>query len=274
MSPSLAGEAALEFAAMSIRLWNQAAGLPVPAGATRRAAIVALPPGTPDVVQLFEFMRDAELRFGTLRMRIQERTIGSRGEQLRLIEVVLRHPGQARVTTSDPGRGLSGNYQVWLSDGETVRTYSGVHRLGTRRPVRPTVEGLDNRDLPGMSTVYRPLTALQAESLADAFVHPAGFCQNVLATGDCSIAGTADQAGREALVLECAHPRSADVWADRPEHRLQVTVDRETGVITRLIEMVGDQVTRDAEVVSLEPDAPLPAAAFDFTLPTDATLLY
>jgi len=33
-------------------------------------------------------------------------------------------------------------------------------------------------------------------------------------------------------------------------------------------------VTRDAEVIELGPDAPLPPSAFDFLFPTGTTMLY
>lgn len=259
--------------AMSTRVWDQAAHLPVPADSTPRAEIVALPLELPRVEALFTFMRDAELRFQTLRMRISSSAVAAGGERVTAIEVMLRHPGRARVTTTQPERSAAGNYDLWLSDGEFVQTFSGIHRVGTRRPVRPRPR-LTSPDLPGMSTVYTPLTALPMETLPETFVHPAGFCQNVLATGECRVAGTAEQAGREAIVLECDHPRTVEVTADRRDHRIQVTVDRETGVITRLIELLGDTVTRDAEVTSLEPDAPLPPGAFEFAIPSDATLLY
>ena len=39
------------------------------------------------------------------------------------------------------------------------------------------------------------------ETLPDTFVHPAGLCQNVLATGHCEVTGTDVVAGREAIVL-------------------------------------------------------------------------
>ena len=60
------------------------------------------------------------------------------------------------------------------------------------------------------------------ESLPETFVHPAGFCQNVLSTVDCRIEGTADQAGREAIVVDSFHPRAIEVWADQPDHQLQL----------------------------------------------------
>ena len=141
-------------------------------------------------------------------------------------------------------------------------------------PVRRTIVGLEDPDLPGMSAVYRPLTALPMETLPDTFVHPAGFCQNVLATGACWVSGTADVAGREAIVLDCDHPRTIEIWADRPDHHLQVSFDRETGLIVRLVETIGGATTRDATVVDLGPDAPLPPSAFAFSFPTGTTLIY
>jgi hypothetical protein len=246
----------------------------VPVDGRRSAELAILPPGLPDVDRLFTFMRDAELRFQTLRIRIEETSATTRGEHLTVIETFLRHPGAARVTTSDPSLGTAANYEVWISDGEVVRTYSAPNRLGTQRPVRPGVGGLEDPDLPGMSTVYRPVTPLPMETLPETFVHPAGFCQNVLATGRCWIGGTADVAAREAVVVECDHPRTIELPADRPDHHLQVSVDRETGVIVRLVETIGDQVTRDALVTSLIPDAPLPPTAFDFAFPTGTTILF
>jgi hypothetical protein len=207
-------------------------------------------------------------------MRIEDRTWTAEGERLTIIETVVRHPRDAKVTTSEPARGTAGNYDIWISDGEVVRTYAAQHRLGTSRPVRRSVAGLGDPDLPGMSTVYRPLTPLPMETLPEAFVHPAGFCQNVLSTGVCAILGGDVVAGREAIAVACDHPRGTEVWADVPDHRLRVWVDRETGLIARLLETIGEDVTRDATVVSLEPNAPLPPTAFDFAFPDDATLIY
>ena len=236
--------------------------------------MAALPSELPTLEELFTFARDAELRFETLRLQIEDRTIGSRGEQRTLIDVLLRHPGEARVTTSDPVRGTRGNYDVWLSDGNTVRTFSGTTKVATNRPVRRRVRGLNDGDLPGTSTVYEPLTDLPMEPLPEAFVHPAGLCQNVLATGDCRIAGTADQNGRETIVVDCFHPRSVEMSADRPDHQLQVWFDRETGIISRLIETIAGQVTRDAVVTVLDPNAALPPNAFTFSFPSDARMLF
>jgi hypothetical protein len=258
----------------STRLWDRASRLPVPVDGRRRAEIAVLPSGLPTVAQVFTFMRDAELRFHTLRMRIEETTATTRGDHLTVMDTLLRHPGDAKVITSEPARGTTGSYELWISDGATVRTYSAANRLGTERPVRRKVVGLDDPDLPGMSTVYEPITPLPMETLPDTFVHPGGYCQNVLATGRCWISGTVDVAGREAIVVDCDTPRTIEVVADRPDHHQQVGVDRETGVIVRLTETIGGEVTRDAIVTSLLPDAPLPPTAFTFAFPSGTTILY
>jgi len=261
------------------RRWNAAADLlPVPAGRRRRPELIALPPEElPSVATLFTFMRDAETRFDTLRMRIEERSFTATGEHHVISDVVLRHPDAARVTTSVPGGAARGTYEVWISDGQTVRTYSGTHRLGTERPVRRAVVGVfpdENPALPGTSRVYRALTALPMETLPETFLHPAGYCQNVLSTGACEVVGVDEVDGREAIVLECRHPRTIEMAADRPDFRIRLTVDRLDGVILRLEESVAGVVTRDARVTEYAPDAPLPPTAFDFVFPTGTTMLY
>ena len=56
------------------RLWDRAAALPARTDGRRLPEIVALATELPTVAELFDFMRDAELRFATLRLRIEERT--------------------------------------------------------------------------------------------------------------------------------------------------------------------------------------------------------
>lgn len=258
---------------MATERWARAALVPIRRG-ERRPEVMTLPVGLPTVDQLFTFMRDAERRFETLKLRLEERTYGARGEQLVTMDVAVRHPGHARVVTTTPGRKAAGSHELWISDGKVVRTYSAIHKLGTSRPVRNRPRGLDPRQYPGRSTVYEPITALPAETLAELFVHPAGYCQNVLATGRCWISGTDSVAGREAIVLECDHPRAVETTVDRPDYHVQVSVDRLDGVITRLVESVGGEVTRVAEVVHLDPDATLPATTFEFEFPEGTTLLY
>ena len=62
--------------------------------------------------------------------------------------------------------------------------------------------------------------------------------------------------------------------ADRPDFHIALAVDRELGVIVRLVESIGGTVNRRAEVTDIGPDAPLPPAAFDFDFPTWTTMLY
>src|SRR5258708_39881871 len=101
---------------MTTRLWDRAAALPARSG-ERVPQVVALAPGMPDVAELFTFMRDAELRFRTLRLRIEERIFGARGEQLTVMDVSIRHPGQARVVTTEPSKGAVAPSEIWISDG-------------------------------------------------------------------------------------------------------------------------------------------------------------
>ena len=259
---------------MSTAPWDRASRMLVPVDGRRRAEIAVLNPDLPDVATLFTFMRDAELRFQTLRMRVEETNVGVGGDRRTVHEVSLRPPGDAKVISTDPEGAISSDYQVWISDGETVRTYSGVHRLGTERPVRRRVVGLEDPDLPGRSTVYLPVTALPMESIVDTMVHPGGFAQNVLATGECWIGGTAAVAGREAIVVESDHPRTIEIAADRPDHHFQLSVDRETGVVIRLVETIAGLVTRMATATTLGPDVALPPSAVVFTFPAGTTLIY
>ena len=86
--------------------------------------------------------------------------------------------------------------------------------------------------------------------------------------------GTSEVAGREALVLQCDHPRTVERVADRPDYRVVIAVDRADGVILRLEESMGGRVTRDAFATSYSPDAPLPPSALSFTFPVDTTFIY
>ena len=259
---------------MPTRLWDRAAVVPAAEpGRARRPQVIALTSEAPSLQELFAFMRDAELRWDTLRMRLEERTFGGRGELVVTTDVAIRHPRHARVVTSEAGRGTATSHELWLSDGETVWTYSAAHHLGTKRPVRNRPRGLDS-SLPGFARVYEPLAPLPAETLPELFIHPAGYCQNVLATGACRIAGTDRVAGREVIVVTCDHPRAVERVADRPDFNVEVSVDRLDGVILRLVEEIGGDVTRIAEVVHYEPDAPLPASLFELEFPEGTTILY
>jgi hypothetical protein len=257
---------------MTDSTWDRAAALPAVVG-VRRPQLATLPPGLPTTRDLFTFMRDAELRFRTLRLKLEERTFTARGEHLVTMDLALAHPGRARVLTAEPEHGPAGAYEVWLSDGQTVRTWSGIHRLATERPVRPRPRGFDG-SFPGSARLYEPLTALPMETLPELFVHPANYCQNVLASGTCWVAGSDEVAGREAIVIECDHPRAIERVADRSDFHLQVAADRATGVISRLVETIGGEVTREAVVTALEPDATLPPGIFELAIPADADRIF
>jgi hypothetical protein len=255
--------------------WNDAAVIVTAPDGTRRAAIPQLPPGLPDAALLFAFMRDAELRFESLRLRLIERRWVASGEIAKIHELLLRHPGRARGAVGVPGAGATANPEIWVSDGETVRTFMAEHRLSTSRPRRARLAGLDtDRDLPSGSRAYLPVTHLPANSLVDTFVHPAGFSQNVLATGVCRVLREEPAAGRTAVVLECLHPRTIDLAGDRPDHRLVVAVDRETGVVAGLAEFYGDRPTRLVAATELAPDATIPDEAFALHLPDGAASIY
>ena len=233
-----------------------------------------LPSATPTLDELFRFMSEAELRFASLRLRIEDRRITTYGEEIETHEVWLRHPGRAKVTSSRGGQ-MDGDFDVWLSDGEEVRTYDRASNTATirRRPTHPA--GATSTDLPGFARVYEPVTPLPPESVADTFVHPHGYCRNVLATGVVTARGTAALPnGREVLLVRCAHPRTTQVLTDRPDHWLEIAVDTQSGLILLLAEHVGGQTTRRAEVTALGIDEPIPDSAFTLHLSSDVRVLY
>ncbi|CAN5808350.1 hypothetical protein BH23CHL8_BH23CHL8_18130 [soil metagenome] len=242
-------------------------GVPLP-------ALVALGEDEPSIEDLFVFAREAELRVSSLRLRIEERSWNARGEDIVWHEVLMRHPGKARVTTRRSQEPLSRDYEVWLSDGETIRTYRAASGLASVRPWQPPVVGTQRSDLPGFARTRPVLTQLPAGSVADAFVHPHGLFRNVLISGPLEVLGTTQVAGREAIVVRSSHPRSTKVLTDRPDRRVDVGIDRGTGFLTLLIESVGDDVTHRAEVTSLELDPDIPEEAFRLHLGSDARMMY
>lgn len=236
--------------------------------------VVAPPVDAPSMTELFAFMAEAELRLETLRMRIVDRTWTARGEETEVAEIWLRHPFKAKVLSRTGGDSPRVPSHIWLSDGETIRTYETERDLLTVRPVRDRPEGLTRHDLPAFSRVYVPRTMLPMETLADTFVHPRGFCRNVLATGGLELLGTNERIGRETWLVRCSQPRRAEVLNDRPDHVLEVGVDRLTGLIVLLIERFGETVTRHAEVTGLILDGPMGDDVFVFHAPETARQLY
>lgn len=242
--------------------------------ALRPARLATLHGSQPTTPELFRFMAEAELRFGSLRMRVADRRFGASGEQVETSEVWLRHPGYAKVIQSrDEGAGR--DFDVWVSDGERVRTYDARNHVATDRPAAARPVGANREDLPGFARIYVPVTPLPPESLAHTFVHPHGFCHNVLSSGVVRELGTAALVnGREALLLRCDHPRTSHVLTDRPDHWLEVGVDRQTGMILLLAEHIGGKITRHGEVVALALDEPLGDEVFTVHVSADASTIY
>ncbi len=236
--------------------------------------VVAPPADAPSMTELFAFMADAELRFETLRMRIVDRTWTARGEETEVSEVWLRHPSRAKVLTrvgSDAPRSPS---HIWLTDGETVTTYETERDIVRVRPVRDRPDGLTRHDLPSFARIYAPRTMLPMETLADTFVHPRGFCRNVLATGGLELLGTTERNGRETWLVRCQQPRRAEVLNDRPDRVVECGVDRLSGLIVLLVERFGETVTRQADVTDLTIDGPMSDDVFVVHVPESARRLY
>lgn len=233
-----------------------------------------LPPGAPSLEQLLGFARQAEQRFSSLRMRIRESVHSALGEERYRHEVLVRHPGWARVTRHRGDDPLSRDHVVWVSDGQTVGTYDAADRRATHRPVSPRLVGAERADLPDHSRTRPVLTALPANSLADAFVHPAGLLDGVLASGPLALLGTSSVAGREAYVVRSDHPRTTLVLTDRPDRQVDVGVDAQTGLVLLLVERIGDDVTRSAQVTDLVLDDAIPDEAFELHLGSGVRTIY
>ena len=238
------------------------------------ATVVALAEDVPSIETLFLFAREAELRVSRLRVIIEERSMNARGVDLVRHEVLLRHPDQARVTSTRSDDPLSRDYDIWIGEGDQIRTFSARHKLASVRTRPRGAVGVDNPDLPLYARTRAPLTHLPAGSVADTFIHPHGLFRNVLVTGPLAILGTRDVGGREAVVVRSQHPRSAKVLVDRPDRSVEVGIDRATGFLLSLVERIGDDITHQVEVATLELDPAIPDAAFELHLASDVRMLY
>jgi hypothetical protein len=240
----------------------------------RPPVLATLETDEPSLAELFNFMSEAELRLSSLRMRIVDRRMGVSGEETETSDVWLRHPGFAKVV-SNRGGSRERDFDIWLTDGETVQTYDARAGNITRRGVPPRPIGAIDPRLPSFARLYVPVTPLPSETLAETFVHPHGFCRNVLATGVLRQMGTALLVGeREVILLRCDHPRTNHVLTDRPDHWLEVGVDRQTGMILLLAEHVGGRITRHGEVVSLALDERIGDEAFRIHVSAETRKLY
>ena len=235
---------------MSTRIWDQAGSLPVPASGLATPEIVALRDEVPSVEELFTFMRDAELRFATLRMRIEEHSFTARGEDVVTSEVSLEHPGKAKVLSSlGKGDSAAVDYDVWISDGSTVRTYTASRTLGTTRPVRPRPRGL--------TTTFPVRRACTRRSRRSRW-RPCPTCSSTRpgTARTCSRRATAGSPGRRRL--PGARPSSSSATTRGPSRwprtgRTSRSGSRSIaldGVILRLEESIGGRITRDAIVTT------------------------
>ena len=245
--------------------WDRASLTPVAADGRRVPEIVQLGPGVPDLATLFAFARDAELRFATLRLRLEERAWISGGETLRVHEVLVRHPGAARVTVVRPDRPATTNHEIWLSDGEAVRIYRGWHRLATERPgprggpsASPPAtcrarRGPIRRSRPCRRTPLRRRLRPSRRLLPE----------RAWRRATCRVTGTGIVAGREAIFVTSRTTRGRSSWpGDRPDHRSGSRSTGSTGLLSLLVEWFGDTVTRRVEATELTPDAVIPDSAF------------
>ena len=192
------------------------------------------------------------------------------------MDAVVRHPGDAKVTTTHPG--VRRDRPTTSSGSPTasiVRTYASAHGLGTQRPVRNRPRGLEDPDFPGPSRVYEPVTALPMETLPDTFVHPAGYCQNVLATGRCLVTGTRPRRRPRGRSCSSATTRARPRWpaTGRTSTSRSPSTARPASSCAWSSRSAAPSPAH-AEVVELAPDAPLPPSAFDFVFPTGTTMLY
>ena len=228
-----------------------------------------LPLGLPDAASLFAFAATAEHRFDTLRLRIEERTVSAAGDAVTRIELLVSRP-HARVTTHKP----DGTHEIWSTDGSTVTGYNAATKTATRRPHRAAPAGLDDDGLAGHSQVPVGLGPLPTRGWATTFVRPGSFCATVLAGAVLGHVREATVAGRAALVLDAAAPRSVELAGDRPDFRYHVAFDRQTGMLLAVDEYRGARLTRSAAATAVELDTPIPASAFAVELPADAVSIY
>jgi hypothetical protein len=255
------------------RAWDRAGSLPVPVSGRRTPEVAALRTELPTVNDLFTFMRDAEQRFETLRMRLEEHSWTARGEEVLIHDVAVRHPGEAKVLTSTTDEGSTDGYEAWVTDGTTVQTYVASRKVGTRRPGRPTVRGVtEDGDLPGRSRVYVPVTLPDGDA-ARPVPPPRRVLPERARDRRLPRDRTTSVGGREAIVLECDHPRTIELTADRRTSRSGSPWTGSTGdPPPRGVDRRREDARRDRH--ELRPRRALPPSAFAFTFPPDTTVIY
>jgi hypothetical protein len=229
----------------------------------------ALPLGLPDAAALFAFAADAERRVATLRLRIEEQGQSATGPTTTEIELLVARP-HARVTT----RKADGSYELWATDGSAIEGYNSATKTATRRPHRAAPTGLTEPGIPAASRVPTSLGPLPARGWATTFLRPSSFCTTVLAG---AVLGSVEArliAGRAALTLEAAAPRTVELSGDRSDFRYRVAFDRATGILLCVEEFRGETLMRSACVTAVGIDEQIPASEFTIELPAGTIPLY
>ncbi len=244
---------------------------PAPVG-TKKAALPpvasALPGGIPSVAQLFAFAADAERRMGTLRLRIEERSVTTAGESVVQTELLVDRP-RARVTNIHDG-----TYEVWATDGSMIEQYSAASNTATRRPHRAAPTGLDDTELPATVAIHQTAGPLPSKGWATTFLRPGHFCANVLSSAVLGPVREETHLGRAALLVEAASPRTIDRTGDHAAFRYRVLFDRQTGLLLAVDEVHNEQLVRSVAVTSMGVDAPIPEQEFTIEVPAGAQKIY
>ena len=169
------------------------------------------------------------------------------------------------------------DYEIWISDGDLVRTYAGAHKPRhaatdpepAARSRRPRLPGLR----PGLRAGDAAADRDAARTRSSTRRASARTCWRPAAA---SVTGTAvvDRArGDPARLRPSADDRARRRPARTSGSQLAVDRDDRRHPSPRRDRSAATS-RRDAEVVRLDPDAPLPPSAFEFVFPTGTTMLY
>ena len=193
----------------------------------------------------------------------------ARGEDVVAMDVVLRHPGEAKVTTT-PRRADAARpeYEVWISDGELVRTYASAHglapsgRSATGRAAWTTRTSRARRRSTSRSPRcrWRPCPTRSSTRPATART-----CSPPAAAR--SPAPTSSRAARRSCSSATTRARPSSP-ATGPTSTSRSRSTARPGVILRLVEIDRRRGhPRTPRSIELAPDAPLPAVRLRLRLP-------
>ena len=225
---------------------------------------------------LFDFMRDAELRFATLRMRIEERVTDRarrRGHDARRRASPSRRcqghdeprgrRGRGRLRDLDLGRRPRSNVR-----GRPQARHPAPGPQPAARPRRPRTSRAPSQGLRAGDGAadgdparhVRPPGRLLPERAVDRALRDHRHGARDRPRGD--PARPAITRGRS---RSPATDRTTALDRGRPRDRRHPPTGRDRSA---------GRSPGDAEVIDLAPDAPLPPSAFEFVFPTGTTMLY